>query len=49
MASIDLNLDYKEAQKKIEASKAYKDLKSQYDDRNYKLATTSTNFTTLYR
>ena len=33
MASIDLNLDYKEAQKKIEASKAYKDLKSQYDDR----------------
>jgi hypothetical protein len=32
MASIDLNLDYKEAQKKIEASKAYKELKSQYDD-----------------
>jgi hypothetical protein len=32
MASIDLNLDYKEAQKKIEASKSYKDLKQQYDD-----------------
>lgn len=33
MASIDLNLDYKTAQQKIEASKSYKDLKSQYDDR----------------
>ena len=32
MASVDLNLDYKEAQKKIEASKAYKELKTQYDD-----------------
>jgi hypothetical protein len=31
MASVDLNVDYKEAQKKIESSKAYKDLKDQYD------------------
>lgn len=32
MASVDLNFDYKEAQKKIEASKSYKELKQQYDD-----------------
>jgi len=32
MASVDLNVDYKEAQKKIESSKAYKDLKDQYNE-----------------
>jgi len=32
MASVDITVDYKEAQKKIEASKSYKELKQQYDD-----------------
>ena len=32
MASLDLSLDYKDAQKKIAATKTYTDLKSQYDD-----------------
>jgi len=31
MASLDLSVDYKEAQKKIEATKSYKDLKDSYD------------------
>ena len=32
MASLDLGLDYKDAQKKIAATTTYKDLKSQYDE-----------------
>lgn len=32
MASVDINFDYKKAQEKIEATKNYKELKSQYND-----------------
>ena len=32
MASVDINFDYKKAQEKIEATKGYKELKSQYND-----------------
>jgi hypothetical protein len=36
MASLDLGLDYKDAQKKISATTTYKDLKTQYDDTSKK-------------
>jgi hypothetical protein len=36
MASLDLGLDYKDAQKKIAATTTYKDLKTQYDDTSKK-------------
>lgn len=36
MASLDLGLDYKDAQKKIAATTTYKDLKTQYDETSKK-------------
>lgn len=37
MPSVDLNFDYKKAQEKIEATKNYKELKSQYNDTKKKV------------
>ena len=37
MPSVDINFDYKKAQEKIEATKSYKDAKSQYNDTKKKI------------
>ena len=46
MPSLDINFDYKKIQNKINATKSYTDIKSQYNDANKKVGET-TSFQSL--